>query len=60
MGGIMSHISGHVKNGTKRKIWNCYNNTKNGKEHDMNGEIIGCNNKQIGNDVLESSSFTVS
>ena len=43
------------KNGTKRKVWNCYNNAKNGKEHDLNGEIIGCNNKQIGNDVLESA-----
>ena len=43
------------RDGTKRKIWNCYNRVKNGKEHELNGEIIGCNNKQIGNDILESA-----
>ena len=41
------------KDGSKRKIWNCYNNVKNGVEHEVNGEIIGCNNKAIRNDVLE-------
>ena len=41
------------KDGSKRKVWNCYNSVKNGIEHEVNGEMIGCNNKQIGNDVLE-------
>lgn len=41
------------KDGTKRKVWNCYNKVKNGTQHDVNGETIGCNNKAIGNDVLE-------
>lgn len=41
------------KDGSKRKIWQCYNTVKNGIEHEVNGEMIGCNNKQIGNDVLE-------
>ncbi len=41
------------KDGTKRKIWNCYNKVKNGVQHDVNGETVGCNNIQIGNDVLE-------
>ena len=26
---------------------------KNGTEHEVNGEMIGCNNNAIGNDVLE-------
>lgn len=43
------------KDGSKRKIWNCYNGVKNGTEHEVNGEIVGCNNKAIGNDVLESA-----
>ena len=43
------------KDGSKRKIWNCYNNIKNGVQHEVNGEIIGCNNKAVGNDVLESA-----
>ncbi len=41
------------KDGTKRKVWNCYNKVKNGVVHDVNGETVGCNNKTIGNDVLE-------
>lgn len=41
------------KDGTKRKTWNCYNKMKNGAPHDVNGEMIGCNNKAIGNEVLE-------
>ncbi|MDD6483495.1 MAG: recombinase family protein [Clostridiales bacterium] len=43
------------KDGSKRKIWSCYNGIKNGIKHEVNGEIIGCNNKAIGNDVLESA-----
>ena len=43
------------KDGSKRKKWNCYNNQKNGKLHDVNGEMVGCNNKSIGNEVLESA-----
>ena len=43
------------KNGSKRKMWYCYNNVKNGTLHEVNGEMIGCNNKSIGNDVLESA-----
>ena len=31
-----------------------YNKTKNGKVHEVNGEIVGCNNKTIGNEILES------
>lgn len=41
------------KDGTKRKTWNCYNKMKNGAPHDVNGEMIGCDNKAIGNEVLE-------
>ncbi|MBQ3426556.1 MAG: recombinase family protein [Clostridia bacterium] len=41
--------------GSKRKIWNCYNKVKNGIPHEVNGEIIGCDNKDIGNDILESA-----
>ena len=41
------------KDGSKRKLWNCYNKVKNGTEHEVNGEMIGCNNNAIGNDVLE-------
>lgn len=41
------------KDGTKRKIWNCYNKLKNGVSHHVNDEIVGCDNKAIGNDVLE-------
>ena len=43
------------KDGSKRKLWNCYNKVKNGTEHEVNGEMIGCNNKAIGNDVLENA-----
>ena len=43
------------KDGSKRKIWNCYNKVKNGIPHEVNGEIIGCDNKDIGNDILESA-----
>lgn len=43
------------KDGSKRKVWNCYNGVKNGKEHEVNGEMIGCNNKAVGNDILESA-----
>lgn len=41
------------KDGTKRKTWNCYNKVKNGTIHEVNGETVGCNNKEIGNDILE-------
>lgn len=41
------------KDGTKRKVWNCYNKVKNGVMHDVNGETVGCDNKTIGNDILE-------
>lgn len=41
------------KDGTKRKTWHCYNKFKNGIVHEVNGAVIGCNNKAIGNDVLE-------
>ena len=41
------------KDGSKRKMWNCYNKFKNGTMHEVNGEMIGCNNKAVGNDVLE-------
>ncbi len=41
------------KDGTKRKVWNCYNKVKNGVIHEVNGETVGCDNKTIGNDVLE-------
>lgn len=41
------------KDGSKRKVWYCYNNVRNGAIHEVNGEMIGCNNKGIGNDVLE-------
>ncbi len=40
-------------NGTKRKIWGCYNKFKNGVQHEVNGEMIGCTNKDIGNEILE-------
>ncbi len=43
------------KDGTKRKNWNCYNRHRNGKLHSVNGEMIGCNNKSIVNDILESA-----
>ena len=43
------------KDGSKRKMWYCYNYFKNGTPHEVNGEMIGCNNKAIGNDVLESA-----
>lgn len=46
--------SKHRKDGSKRKLWSCYNKTKNGKVHEVNGEIVGCNNKTIGNEILES------
>ncbi len=41
------------KDGSKRKVWRCYNNLKNGRPHEVNGELIGCENNAIGNDVLE-------
>lgn len=41
------------KDGSKRKVWRCYNNLKNGSPHEVNGEMIGCENNAIGNDVLE-------
>jgi len=41
------------KDGSKRKTWHCYNKIKNGVQHELNGELIGCNNQEIGNDVLE-------
>lgn len=43
------------KDGSKRKIWCCYNKIKNGVIHEINGETIGCNNTDIGNDILESA-----
>ena len=43
------------KDGTFRRIWTCYNKIKNGKKHEVNGEMTGCDNKAIGNDVLESA-----
>ncbi len=42
-------------NGSTRKIWYCYNSVKNGLEHEVNGETIGCNNKAVGNELLESA-----
>lgn len=42
-------------NGSTRKIWYCYNSVKNGLEHEVNGEMIGCNNKAVGNELLESA-----
>ena len=47
----------HFRNrtdGSKRKLWCCYNNVKNGTRHEVNGEMVGCNNKAIGNEILES------
>ena len=41
------------KDGSKRKIWTCYNKYKNGVLHEVNGEIVGCDNKAVGNDILE-------
>lgn len=41
------------KDGSKRKVWNCYNKFKNGALHEVNGEIIGCDNTAVGNDILE-------
>ena len=41
------------KDGSKRKVWYCYNNVRNGAIHEVNGEMVGCNNKGVGNDVLE-------
>ena len=43
------------KDGSKRKIWNCYNGLKNGVAHEVNGEMIGCDNKTVGNEILESA-----
>ena len=41
------------KDGSKRKIWTCYNKYKNGVLHEVNGEFVGCDNKAVGNDILE-------
>ena len=41
------------KDGSKRKVWKCFNKNKNGAIHEVNGEMIGCDNKEIGNDILE-------
>ncbi len=43
------------KDGSRRKTWSCYNNRKNGKPHEVNGEKVGCDNKAVGNEVLESA-----
>jgi DNA invertase Pin-like site-specific DNA recombinase len=43
------------KDGSKRKIWHCYNKIKNGISHEVNGEMIGCDNQSIGNEILEAA-----
>ncbi|PKM62096.1 MAG: hypothetical protein CVU97_06440 [Firmicutes bacterium HGW-Firmicutes-21] len=43
------------EDGSKRHLWQCFANSKYGVIHSIpNGEVVGCNNKMVRNDVLES------
>lgn len=43
------------KDGSKRQTWRCYNNIKYGTiKFNTQNEKVGCENREIGNDVLES------